>query len=167
MGMITWPLLLLALAVVCLLAEAFVPSGGALLVLAAVLAGLSLWQAFRASFELGLGFLLADSLVLPLTVGLGLYLWQKSPLAARMMLKAPAPEEIAVPPGGHRVDHLVGERGRALTPLRPSGLVDFDGRRLEGIAEAGLIPEGTPVRAIAVRSGRLVVRELPTCGSEA
>jgi membrane-bound serine protease (ClpP class) len=53
---------------------------------------------------------------------------------------------------------LIGQFGRAVTPLRPSGLVDFDGRRLDGLSEEGLIPAGTLVRAVRVRGGELVVR---------
>jgi membrane-bound ClpP family serine protease len=54
---------------------------------------------------------------------------------------------------------LIGQFGRALTPLRPSGLVDFDGRRLDGLSEEGLIPSGALVRAVQVRGGRIVVRK--------
>ena len=59
---------------------------------------------------------------------------------------------------GPRLEHLIGQFGRALTPLRPSGLVDFDGRRLDGLAEEGLIPRGALVRAVQIRGGQLVVR---------
>jgi membrane-bound ClpP family serine protease len=162
MGTLTWPLLLLVLGLGFFVAEAFVPSGGMLPLLALVSLGLSLGEAFRHSYELGLEFLLADTVLIPLSVGLGLYLWQKSPLAARMTLKAPGPEEITVSHSGLRVDHLVGERGLTLTPLKPTGLVDFDGRRLEGVSEQGLIPEGSSVEAVSVRSGRLVVRRVST-----
>jgi membrane-bound serine protease (ClpP class) len=77
-----------------------------------------------------------------------------------MTLKAPTSEEIAVLNTGRRVDHLVGAQGRTLTPLRPSGTVEFEGRRLDAISEEGLIPEGSSVEAISVRSGRLVVRRV-------
>ena len=46
---------------------------------------------------------------------------------------------------------LLGQYGRTLTPLRPSGLVDFDGRRLDGLSEEGLIPSGALIRAVRVR----------------
>ena len=158
MGMLFWPLTLLAVGLLLVLAEALVPSGGGLPVLAVVCLGVSVWMAFRQSTDVGLSFLLADAVLAPLAIGLGLYLWQRSPLAARMTLKAPTSEEVAVLSTGRRVDHLVGTRGRALTPLRPSGAVEFQGRRLEGSSEEGLIPEGSSVEAVGVRLGRLVVR---------
>jgi hypothetical protein len=39
-------------------------------------------------------------------------------------------------------------------------MVDFDGRRLDGVAEQGLIAAGSPVLAVAIRSGRVIVRAL-------
>ena len=44
----------------------------------------------------------------------------KLPLANRVMLQPPAPEEVGVSHSGQRLDHLIGQYGRSLTPLRPS-----------------------------------------------
>jgi membrane-bound ClpP family serine protease len=159
MSTLAWPLLLLAFGVILLATEVFIPSGGMLGILALSCLALSLWQAFRHSTYLGLEFLLADFLILPLAVALAFYLWPKLPLANRVMLQPPAPEEVGVSHSGQRLDHLIGQYGRALTPLRPSGLVDFDGRRLDALSEEGLIPPGALIVAIRVRSGQLIVRE--------
>jgi hypothetical protein len=40
-------------------------------------------------------------------------------------------------------------------------MVDFDGRRLDGLSEEGLIPSGALVRAVRVRGGQLIVRMAP------
>jgi membrane-bound ClpP family serine protease len=45
-----------------------------------------------------------------------------------------------------------------LTPLRPTGLVEFEGRRMEAMSEEGMIAANTLVRVIEVRGTRLVVR---------
>lgn len=158
MSTLAWPLLLLAFGLILLIAEAFLPSGGLLGILAFGCVGLSLWQAFRVSTSLGLNFLLADFLILPVVVMVALYLWPKTPLARHVFLHPPTPEEIE---GAHpmlRLDVLVGQYGRTLTPLRPSGVVDIDGRRLDALSEDGLIPAGSLVRAVRVRSGQIVVR---------
>ena len=161
MTALAWPLLLLALGLILLTAEVFLPSGGVIGLLAACLVALSLWQAFRVSTEAGLAFLAADFVAVPVAAGFALYLWPKTPFARRAFLKPPAPEELAFVPAGGRLDHLVGQFGRALTPLRPSGMVDFDGRRLDGLSEDGLIPTGALVMAVRVRSGQIVVRNAP------
>jgi membrane-bound ClpP family serine protease len=161
MNALAWPLLLLACGLILLIAEVFIPSGGLIGLLAVGCLVLSLWRAFEQSFDLGLKFLLADCVLLPLAFATGVYLWPKTPLAKRVFLRPPAPDEIEGSHSGQRLDHLVGQLGRALTPLRPSGLVDFDGRRLDGLSEEGLIPSGALVRAVRVRGGQLVVRTAP------
>ena len=161
MSVIAWPLLLLVFGFLLLIAEIFIPSGGVVLLLAVSCLALSLWKAFSHSTALGLNFLLADCLLMPLAAVLFVYLWPKTPLAKRAFLKPPAPEDIEQSHSGQRIDHLVGQLGRALTPLRPSGLVDFDGRRLDGLSEEGLIPTGALVQAVRVRGGQLVVRMAP------
>jgi len=161
MGTLAWPLLLLAFALILLIAEVFIPSGGMIGILAAFCLVWSLWLAFRSSYSLGLRFLAADVVLLPMAFSLALYLWPKTPMAKHVFLRPPGPEEIEVSHAPHRLDHLVGEVGRALTPLRPSGLVDFDGRKLDGLSEDGLIAAGTLVRAVRVRSGQIVVRTAP------
>ncbi len=158
MSILAWPLLVLALGYLLLIAEVFIPSGGLIGLLAISCIGVSLWQAFHQSTALGLKFLLADCLLMPLTLAFAIYLWPKTPLAKLVALQPPAPEDIEVSHSPQRIDHLVGELGRSLTPLRPSGLVDFDGRRLDGMSEEGLIPAGTLVRAVRVRSGQIIVR---------
>jgi len=161
MSTLAWPLLLLVFGLILLLAEVFIPSGGLIGLLALSCIALSLWRAFDQSTDLGLKFLLADFLLMPMAIILAFYLWPKTPLAKRVFLKPPAPEDIEASHSNQRLDHLVGQLGRALTPLRPSGMVDFDGRRLDGLSEEGLIPSGALVRAVRVRGGQLVVRMAP------
>ncbi len=161
MSTLAWPLLLLAFGLILLIAEVFSPSGGLIGFLAVFCVGWSLWQAFGTSYSLGMRFLAADFIVLPLAFSLALYVWPKTPLAKRVFLKPPAPEEIEVSHSPQRLDHLIGQIGRALTPLRPSGTVDFDGRRIDGLSEGDLIASGTLVQAVRVRSGQLVVRLAP------
>jgi len=158
MSTLAWPLLLLAFGFLLLILEVFIPSGGLIGLLALSCLGLSLWKAFAQSSSLGLTFLLADFLLMPLAVVIAFYLWPKTPLGRRAFLKPPAPEDIEPSHSGLRLDHLVGQLGRALTPLRPSGMVDFDGRRLDGLSEQGLIPTGALVRAVRVRGVQLIVR---------
>jgi membrane-bound ClpP family serine protease len=158
MSTLAWPLLLLAFGFLLLIAEVFIPSGGLIGVLALCCLGLSLWRAFQVSTNVGMMFLLADGVLLPVTMALAIHLWPRTPLARRVFLARPTPEEIEVSHPIRRLDHLVGQFGRALTPLRPSGLVDFDGRRLDGLSEEGLIPPGALIRAVRVRGGQLVVR---------
>ncbi len=58
--------------------------------------------------------------------------------------------------------HLIGRQGRAVTPLRPSGIAEIDGRRLD-VTTAGLfVPAGTMVEVVRVQGSRIEVRPLST-----
>jgi len=54
----------------------------------------------------------------------------------------------------------VGREGVAQTILRPAGVALVDGKRLDVVAESGMIESGTPIRIIAVHENRLVVKKL-------
>lgn len=86
-----------------------------------------------------------------------LVLWMKNfhrmPFISKYMLDAevgssPSPEEAG----------LLGLTGVARSDLRPSGTAVIDGRRLEVVAESGLIPHGSPVTVVKVDGFRVVVR---------
>jgi membrane-bound ClpP family serine protease len=158
MNALIWPLLFLVVGLMLLAAEVFIPSGGLIGILALSCLALSVWKAFAHSNALGFQFLVALVFLMPLALMLAAHLWPRTPLAKRIFLRPPDPEDVEPSHSGERLDHLVGQFGRALTPLRPSGLVDFDGRRLDALSEDGLIPSGALVRAVHVRSGQLIVR---------
>jgi len=54
----------------------------------------------------------------------------------------------------------VGREGVAQTILRPAGVALVDGKRLDVVAESGMIESGSPIRIIAVHENRLTVRKL-------
>jgi len=53
---------------------------------------------------------------------------------------------------------LLGEVGYSLTPLRPAGIVEVDGDRLDVVSEGGFIAKGEEVEIIKVEGSRVVVR---------
>lgn len=52
----------------------------------------------------------------------------------------------------------VGQAGRALSDLRPAGIAEISGRRLDVRAESGLIEAGAPIEVIRVDGLQIVVR---------
>jgi hypothetical protein len=116
--------------------------------------------AYSESSVLGLRYLIANLFLVPSTLVLAMYWMPRTPMARKAFLRPPDDHDLAGSVADPGVDQLVGQSGRALTPLRPSGMVDFDGRRLDGVAEQGLIAAGSPVLAVAIRSGRVIVRAL-------
>ena len=61
-------------------------------------------------------------------------------------------------PLNQELDKLRGRIGKTLAPLRPAGVADFDGRRVDVITEGMMVDGGQWVRCIDVRAGKVVVR---------
>lgn len=55
---------------------------------------------------------------------------------------------------------LIGRSGVAKTVLRPAGVAEVDGKRLDVVAESGMIASGEPITVIAVQENRIVVRKV-------
>jgi len=54
--------------------------------------------------------------------------------------------------------HLLGREGTALTPLRPSGVAEIDGARVEVETEGSFVAAGSAVRVVAMDRRRFIVR---------
>ncbi len=139
--------------------EFVLPSGGLLAVLCVLCAIASVVLGFTHDATLGMALLALYSAAAPFMVILGLRVATKSPLGRRMVLSAEDPARTgagiaenpsSLPP--------IGAQGESITPLRPSGFVRIDGRRLDASAEGDLIDSGTTIEVISVRDGQLRVR---------
>lgn len=53
---------------------------------------------------------------------------------------------------------LVGKVGRTTSVLRPAGIADFDGVRLNVVTEGSFIEKDTPIEIVGVDGARIVVR---------
>jgi membrane-bound serine protease (ClpP class) len=53
---------------------------------------------------------------------------------------------------------FIGKGGRALTPLRPSGVAEIDGERLEVQTEGGFIAAESQIKVVAIDSRHIFVR---------
>jgi len=57
-----------------------------------------------------------------------------------------------------QLSQLLGRTGRALTPMRPVGTCDFDGHRVECVAESGYVESDKLITVIRVEGTQLTVR---------
>lgn len=58
------------------------------------------------------------------------------------------------------VADLVGQRGLAVTGLRPSGTAELGGTRVDVVSEGPFVPAGATVEVVSARGSRVVVREV-------
>lgn len=89
---------------------------------------------------------------------LGLKLFGKFKLWQRMTLVTKQYKETGYVSSQSELALFIGKTGLAMTPLRPAGAVEIDGRRLDVVTEGDFIAPGTRVRVIKVEGTRVVVR---------
>jgi len=161
-------LILIAAGFLLMVAELFIPSGGILSVLSAtgILVGVAL--AFSYDTTTGLWTLVGVGLALPVALGLAFHYWPKTPMGKRFFLNAPDDDPMgASMPEQQELEQLRGQIGQALSALRPAGVVDFGGRRVDCITEGLMVAQGQTVRCVDVKAGRVIVRpvEKPNLGT--
>ena len=156
---------LIIIGLLLMAAELFLPTGGIVFVLglAGIIAGVAI--AFNRSPSQGIVTLVAIVVLVPLFGPLLMHYWPRTAIGKKMMLTGPEEDAtVAQMPVNLELEQLRGRSGRAVSPLRPSGVVDFDGRRIDCITEGIMVDPGTWVRCVDVRAGRVIVRptEPPT-----
>jgi membrane-bound serine protease (ClpP class) len=154
--------LLILLGMFLLFLEVLVPSGVLLVLgLAVIVAGVALSFRWSGDSYIGWATLFGVLIAIPALAGLFFYFAPKTPIGQRMMLDAEHDATVARMPVNMELESLRGRHGRAISTLRPAGVVDFDGRRVDTITEGELIEAGQWVRCIDVRAGIVIVRAAP------
>jgi membrane-bound serine protease (ClpP class) len=69
-------------------------------------------------------------------------------------------DTMAKTPVNLELEQLRGKYGKTLSSLRPSGITEFDGRRVDTLSEGVMIDPGVWVRCIDVKAGRVIVRQV-------
>lgn len=151
----TWAFGLAGLALFLFLIEVFVPSHGALSVIAfAALAG-GVYEAYQVSIGFGSGFLLGVSLLMPPLVMFGFRIFPRTWAGRRLINRGLSFE--SRPATDERDLGLAGSTGTVLTPLRPAGHALLGGRRVDVVTRGESIEVGAAVQVIEVLGNRVVV----------
>jgi membrane-bound ClpP family serine protease len=144
-------LLLCAIGVVLLIAEAVLPTHGVLGLLGVLAFAGAIGACFWINQWLGLGVFLGALAASPL-IGWGFVtLWPKTFVGRRMILQPVQTAPLSLPVS-------VGQTGVAVSRLGPVGECDFGEHRLEVVAERGFIEPRQQVKVIAISGGKPVVR---------
>ncbi len=151
---LTVALVLIAIGVILLGAEIILPTGGVLVVGALLF------------FALGVGTILYYGDTLEATVaiaGMAIGLpaagfvtvtaWRRMSIGRALDT---SPDIVS----GTGPDSLTGRVGKTISPMRPSGTVVFEGRRVDAMTEGMMIDAGVWVRCVAVKGGRVIVRRM-------
>lgn len=147
-----WIALLQVLAIILLVAEVFLPSGGILLGLTLAAASGSVWFAFDISSLVGWSVLGADLLILPIVGWRALEHVPNTPVALRDQLQGTATDD--------RQQAFVGREGLCETDLRPVGRVRIGTDIIEAQMPHGFLTRGSAVRVTRIEGGHLFVEPL-------
>jgi membrane-bound serine protease (ClpP class) len=155
---LTLGLFLLGLGFVLLVADLFLTSGVMLvLALGCMLVGLTFL--FKHDFEnkTNIGFYALASVVVavPLTIWM---MFRIGPMRRMAHTESTADDTVATMPINQELERLRGRFGKTISSLRPAGVVDFEGRRVDSLTEGMMIEPGQWVRCIDVRAGKVIVR---------
>ena len=166
----TWEIALFVVGIALLLVEVFVTPGFGVFGIAGIVATLG---ALLIALVPNIGFdfptdgeiaqattTLAAALVLVvlLAVSLGRML-PKSDRLNRLVL-APTLSSIEGYTSADTIATLVGQRGTALTGLRPAGTADVGGVRVDVVSEGSFVDPGAEVEVVSAAGSRVVVREV-------
>ena len=159
--MTTGLILAIVLYVACaalLIAEVFIPSGGILGVCAvvAVAGGIALFfrQGPLAGW-IGVGTALV---MVPSILALAYKVFPKTRFGRAVTLFPPDRPTGDAVPDADELRRLVGAKGVVVTPLRPVGVCEFSGKRIECVAETGYVDRGVSVEVIRVHGTQPTVR---------
>jgi membrane-bound ClpP family serine protease len=162
--MLFWGLGLLAAALLLVIIEVFVPSGGLIAFVAAGSAIAGVYCLFRVSPMWGVIGILCVLILGPLTFSFALRVWPSTPIGRKMMGEK-SPEQLeaerkAETQERERLASLIGAEGVVLTDLRPVGVVQIGSDRFDALAESAFIRAGTRVRVSVVQSNQIKVRAI-------
>lgn len=146
---------LLGIGLALIVAEILFPSLGLLSVLAVACLVAGVGVAFNESTAMGLNFLIAVAVAVPIVMMLGFKLFPRSPMGKKMV--APGLSFEPEPGMTDRDRGSMGRTGVVESTLRPAGIARIDGRRVDVISRGESIEVGARVRVIEISGNRLVV----------
>ncbi len=152
--------LLYCLGVAILVAEIFIPSHGILSV-----AGLGfLIAAVVKTFSYGgrgagIIAIFACLVFVPTFAFFAIKYWPLTPIGRRIAPPNPQLTSADTSLPVEELAALVGQCGRSISPLRPVGTCDFNGRRISCVCEFGMLDAGVIVEGIGIKGGNLAVVE--------
>jgi membrane-bound ClpP family serine protease len=161
--MFWWIILAIFLFLLCavlLVAEVFVPSFGliTLCALASLIGGIIIF--FRLSPAAGWCGVIAAVVMIPATLVFAYKIFPKTNFGKTVLLDMPQIQKGSGIPDSQELAKRLGQKAVTITVLRPVGMCDFDGTRLECVTESGYVEKGKTVEVIKVEGTQLTVREI-------
>ncbi len=146
--------------ILILLAEIFIPSHGILSIAGIGFLVAAIVKTFQYGGQnAGVIAILLCMVILPVMAFLAIKYWHQTPIG-KLISPPNRPltvDDIGVPV--EELQQLIGQTGRTVSPLRPVGICEFNGKRVSCIAESGMVEAGVSVEGIGMSGADLTVVE--------
>jgi len=141
-----------------IVAEVFVPSGGLISIcsLGCLIGGIAIF--FRHGSTAGWIGVIIAVIMIPTVLVIAYKLFPKTGFGKAVTLTPPQRQRGDAVPDTEQLKDMLGAVGVVITPLRPVGMCDFSGQRLECVAESGYVDKDKKIEVIGVESTQLTVR---------
>jgi membrane-bound ClpP family serine protease len=142
--------------ILVIIAEIIIPSGGILAILAIGVFGYSLYVVFsQVSATAGMLFVMADLVIIPVLVYVGIKFLAKSPVTLSTRLS----RKDGVTSQDVEQNAFLGMEGLAVTDLRPAGVAIIDQQRIDVVTRGEYLEKETEIVVTAVRGNQIVVKQ--------
>lgn len=143
---------------VLIVAEVFVPSGGliSLFAIGCLIGGVAIFFHYSVvAGWIGVGIAVV---MIPVVLVIAYKIFPSTRFGKSVTLNPPEREQGDAVPDTAQLKELLGAVGVVLTPLRPVGMCNLSGHRVECVAESGYVDKDKKVKVIDVESTQLTVR---------
>lgn len=148
---------LMLLGLLFLFLEVFLP-GGVTGIIGVVLLLIGVVLSFIHFDEVQAFSILVGAVIVSVAImAVGVKVFPRTRLAGRIILREVLTRNRGFTPSSEALESLVGESGVAVSTLRPSGIADFDGRRVDVVAEGDYIQAGEWLVVVRTDGNRVVV----------
>ncbi len=154
-GFTIWSLILLVVGLGFLTAEILAPGFGIMGVIGIVALGLDILLSARTAAQ-GVLLVLIAAVIVLLFLVVGARMISKGKLPRFLVLRENTDKEQGFSSSEENTD-LLDKTGSTITVLRPAGIADFSGKRMDVVTRGEFVDKGAAVRVIEVEGSRIVV----------
>ncbi|MBN1974510.1 MAG: hypothetical protein JW787_12800 [Sedimentisphaerales bacterium] len=141
-----------------IIAEVFIPSGGLISIMAVCCVVGGIVVCFHISTLAGWIGIIMAIIMIPGVLIIAYKILPKTRFGKNVTLAPPERQQGDAVPDTHSLKEMLGAVGTVISPLRPVGMCNFSGQRLECVAESGYLDKGKKVKVIKIESTQLTVR---------
>ena len=137
------------------IAEVVFPSFGLFGILAGAAFLVAVLQGFDIDRRTGIATIVGVCVLAPSAFAIGVQVLSRTRFGGKLLMRGGSAP--AVGAAGVEYSSLLGREGQVVTPLRPAGTIEIEGRRVDAVSDGTYITAGTLVSVIQVEGSRVVV----------